>query len=87
MQIIINYSLTDPGYYHMKREGITDPSVKSKTEEQIKTFFNEEYDNIVERELAQNNDDDFITDKIITEQMQVQLTILYDQFIISLGNL
>ena len=77
MQIIINYSLTDPGYYHMKREGITDPSVKSKTEEQIKTFFDGEYENIVDGVLAKNNDDDFITDMILTEQMQVQVTILY----------
>ena len=62
----------------MKREGITDPSVKSKTEEQIKTFFDGEYDNIVDGVLAENNDDDFITDTILTKEMQVQVTILCD---------
>ena len=62
----------------MKREGITDPSVKSKTEEQIKTFFDGEYENIVYKVLAENNDDDFITDMILTKAMQVQVTMLCD---------
>ena len=63
----------------MKRKGITDPSVKSKTEERIKTFFDGEYENIVDKVLAENNDDDFRTDMILIEEMQVQfiITMLY----------
>ena len=60
----------------MKREGMTDLSEKSKTEEQIKTFFNGEYENIVDRVLAKNNDDDFTTDMILTKAMQVQVNII-----------
>ena len=68
------YSLRDPGYDQMKREGTTDQSTRRMKTNKIEKFFMREYNAIVESQLKANNGDDFQTDEILTEHIKVKLT-------------
>ena len=74
MSSSMKYSLIDPGHGQLKREGITDQSTRRMKKDNIEKFFKGEYNDIVESQLEANNNDDFQTDKILTDYMMVNST-------------
>ena len=50
---------------------MADSSIKRSTRDKIEAFFNEEYNDIVEHQIAASDKDDFQADKVLTKLMKV----------------
>ena len=68
----MNYTSTDPGYDQMKREGVTNQSIKSETADMIDIFFRNSYSTIVD-DVVQTKGNDIDVDSILTDHMKVTI--------------
>ena len=73
------YSHEDLTYEQLKKEGVTHSSMKRCTKEKIETFFDGEYNDIVECQITANNKDDFQADKTLSKHMKVTKHPIYSQ--------
>ena len=60
----------------LKKQGITDESIKRGKKKEIERFFRENYVSIVESQVTANSGDDFQADINLTQHMQVKTCIV-----------